>query len=450
MPQQSVSLAEFASIARNLLNEGNQTAFARFVLSGIWGEDATQAIVDPMRNTLSNGHPVSVSRDYDSLLALVPSIPLRCTVYVYPISRHEDNLSTTIHISHSIDIDDHPTQVPIHRIPNIMFAKWGERHMIRAFFPDLYDKERAHSLLTQQEQETFYQSGLYPAIQELLPAEACEWPPSYRAELFRAQQSGGRLSFGTKAVGDWAVSPLGPAVRRHLVANGYRWGGSLIFLLQIRGTKHGTSHGLHAQGAREGLDDYLRENHIPRHATEIGKWWIDVGLVFRSDIGHCLQWRTDSHRYVYHFTSSTDVENATRVTLPGSSKYSRDMVSHLPLVSGCRVAPGVRAAGCHELQYFQLYTTDKALTYNPEGRNHGKTLKSTQALGSTHPTPFGDGLYKVYTDAITSNASHARLEVRVPYGRALDVLLFFPTGLMRNSLLSFTKTTWWYVFEMPL
>ncbi len=106
MPQKSVSLAEFASIARTLLNEGNQTAFAQFVLTGIWGEDATQAIVDPMRNTLSNDHAVSVLRDYDSLLALVPSIPLQCTIYVYPVSRHEDNLCTTVHISHLIDIDD--------------------------------------------------------------------------------------------------------------------------------------------------------------------------------------------------------------------------------------------------------------------------------------------------------------------------------------------------------
>ncbi len=321
--------------------------------------------------------------------------------------------------------------------------------MIRVFFPALYDKERAHALLTKQEQEAFYQSGLYPAIQELLPSEACEWPPSYNAELFRARKGKG-YSFGTKAVGDWAVSSLGPAIRRHLVANRYYWGGSLLFLLQIRGTKHGTSHGLRAENARQALGRYLSENHIPRHATAIGKWWIDVGLEFHSDFGHCLQWRTDCHRHVYHHISSVDVENATRVTSLGSSKYGRDMASHLPLVSGCRVEPGARAAGCHELQYFQLYTTDKALTYNPEGRNHGKTMESIQALGSTHPTPFGDSLFQVYTEAIMSNASHARLEVRVPYQHALDVLLFFPTRLMRNSLLSFTKTVWWYVFEIYL
>src|SRR4029077_16246075 len=115
---------------------------------------------------------------------------------------------------------------------------------------------------------------------------------------------------------------------------------------------------LQQESGRQALYRYLDENHIPHHATRIGQWWIDVGLEFRSDFGHCLQWRTDCHRFVYHLVSETDVDNATRVTSPGSSKYYRDMVAHLPLVSGCRVTPGIRAAGCHNIKYFQLYTTD--------------------------------------------------------------------------------------------
>lgn len=102
MQTQTVSLAQFSAIARNFLDENNQTAFARFVLTGIWGEDRTQAIVDPIRNTLPDRHPVTITRDYDSLLALVPDLPLQCTMYVYPVARNEDHLRSNIHLTHSV------------------------------------------------------------------------------------------------------------------------------------------------------------------------------------------------------------------------------------------------------------------------------------------------------------------------------------------------------------
>ncbi|KAF9033679.1 hypothetical protein BDP27DRAFT_1374970 [Rhodocollybia butyracea] len=63
------------------------------------------------------------------------------------------------------------------------------------------------------------------------------------------------------------------------------------------------------------------------------------------------------------------------ITSLGSSKYSRDIVSHLLGVSGCQIEPGVRAAGAFEAVYFQLYSTDKALTYNPEGIITGNSCR---------------------------------------------------------------------------
>lgn len=196
------------------------------------------------------------------------------------------------------------------------------------------------SLLTQEEQTVFYDFGLRPAIQELMPAEASEWPTSYASQLFLARKFKGALSFGTKAVGEWNVLLLGGAIRHHLVRHGYNWGRSLLFLLQVRGTKHTTSHGLSANSAEQALDHFFNEISIPMHAAEDGEWWIDVGVEFWSELGCCLQWRTDHHGHIYQFISDTDAERANRVTKLGSSKYARDMVAHLPSVSGCRVTPG--------------------------------------------------------------------------------------------------------------
>lgn len=77
-------------------------------------------------------------------------------------------------------------------------------------------------------------------------------------------------------------------------------------------------------------------------------------------------------------------------------------------------------------------------------------MLTAHALGPIHPTPFGDSLFKVYTEAIETSASHARLETRVPFSQALSVICFFPSQLMRSSLLSFSKTVWWFVIKLCL
>ncbi|KAF9033687.1 hypothetical protein BDP27DRAFT_1374978 [Rhodocollybia butyracea] len=98
------------------------------------------------------------------------------------------------------------------------------------------------------------------------------------------------------------------------------------------------------------------------------------------------------------------------ITSLGSSKYSRDIVSHLLGVSGCQIEPGVRAAGAFEVVYFQLYSTDKALTYNPEGNHHGKFMSISEAMGVKQPAPFITGLQKLFVEAMDMNTLNARIE----------------------------------------
>lgn len=77
-------------------------------------------------------------------------------------------------------------------------------------------------------------------------------------------------------------------------------------------------------------------------------------------------------------------------------------------------------------------------------------MNTAQALGPTHPTPFGNSLFKLYTEAIATNASHARLEIQVPFNQVLGILRSFSSQLMQNSLLLFSKTVWWFVIKFSL
>ncbi|KAJ3924830.1 MAG: hypothetical protein NXY57DRAFT_1044611 [Lentinula lateritia] len=135
--------------------------------------------------------------------------------------------------------------------------------------------------------------------------------------------------------------------------------------------------------------------------------------------------------------------NASRITSLGSSKYQKDIVSHIMDVAGCRIEPGSRAQGEYEAVYFQLYTTDKAITYNPEGRHHGKAISTNLAMGPTQPPTFISGLFELFTDAMTRNSSNARIEVRVPIRHATRVLVTIDVDLVRRNLLAFPRSTWW-------
>lgn len=333
--------------------------------------------------------------------------------------------------------------IPIHRIPNFEFGYWGQRHMIHIFFPGLLAEGRVGSQLTKDEKTKFYEFGLRPSIFSLLRQDVSDWPATYDAELFRAKKRSGYMSYQTKVLPQWILPFLADTIRAELVLNGVDWGEDLFFTHTIRGTKHGTQHSRNHDAAVEALSEYLEDAKIPQEATEVGEWWIDVGMEFCSSHDACLQWKTSSHFHIVQEVLQIPDNHASRITSVGSSKYARDLVSHLTAVSGCRIEPGAQAEGPFQATYFQMYTTDKAITYNPEGRHHGKAITMDGAMGKTQPPVFIEGLFDVYTSAIHNNSSNARVEVRVPFAQATTVFMRLNTNIVRESLLSFTRSEWW-------
>lgn len=302
------------------------------------------------------------------------------------------------------------------------------------------------SQLRKEEKATFYEKGLRPAIESYLPQDISDWPSTYESEVFRAKRKTGQLAYGTKVVPRWVVPNLADAIRDNLTDAEIPWGGSMFILHTIRGTKSATRHACEADDARLALGEYLTDADIPEAATTSGTWWIDVGMEIMTEYLECLQWRTSSHFHITRAVLGISEAHASRITKIGSSKYSRDMASHLTAVSGCRIEPGSQAEGEYRAIYLQMYTTDKALTYSPEGRNHGKAITMAAAMGPTQPPNFISGLFDLYSSASENSPSNARVEVRVPIEHATSVFLNIGGDLLRDSLLSFTTEEWWSVF----
>ncbi|KAF9470635.1 hypothetical protein BDN70DRAFT_901951, partial [Pholiota conissans] len=437
----SLTVAEFVSLAKQLYQSGDMASFTRFVLNGL--HEHVQHQVDPIKNALEDDHEIYALRDYDSLLGIHSNICVQTALTMYPVSKFEDTLTRNIHIKISFNnqFGEH-SNVPVHRIPNLCIAKWGTHNMIRVLLPGLYNGQRRNPFLTQEELATFYEKGLRPTAVRLAGPSASEWPPSYSAEMFRARGKNGTLSFQTKTLPSWRVGPLGDCLRTCLASNGVSWGAGLVFLHQIRGVKGSSGHSVTADAATEAMDDFLLENSFIDDALLTGDWWVDVGLEIASIDEQCLAWRTDSHYHVAKDALKITEHHARRITRPGSSKYIRDMTSHLPSVSGCRISPGVRAQGPYEALYLQTYTTDKAITYRPEGSHFGKFLRGEDII-SGKADDYCRGLYDLYRQATDKNPSRARIELRVPMQHASRVLLDVDIDHFRDGLVIFDPIVWW-------
>lgn len=266
--------------------------------------------------------------------------------------------------------------------------------------------------------------------------------------MFRARGRRGQLSFTTKMIPDWCVEDLGDHIRDSLTENGYSWGTGLVFLHQIRGVKHSTTHEFDTSSARPALEAFLVHNHLDIDTLSSGgQWWIDVALEIGSSDGQCIAWRTDSHFHVVKKVCKLKTEVADRITKPTSGKYTRDLTSHLPSVSGCRISPGPQARGRYGVEYLQLYTTDKSHTYHIDHNHYGKYITCSDVLKGK-AGDFVVSLYQLFVRASMAICSQARIEVRVPIQHATTVLYNLDVEEMRRSLVSIPRVVWWYVFRL--
>ena len=465
LPHLPMSVSDFCQRAEELRNE-DHAKFVKFVLTGKDGQ--RQAVVDPIVDSVIPTERMQLTRDYDSILGMCPDIQVLGSLTVYPLAKREDTLTRNTHFNYLFDrggvryififnpnliaetVLQRRFDIGIHKVPNICLGKWGTHNMLRVFIPALYSEERRPQL-SQDEQRIFYEDGLLPAIQMLSPVSATEWAPTYKDLMFAARRENGQLSFHTKVVPPEVVSKLADQIRAHLEDNGHQWGHGLVILHQIRGVKESSMHAVSYAASDQAILAFLREHQLLteedydiRTLTDLddSSWYIDTGLQLASLEGRCLQWRTDGHCDIVARVCGLPEHKAVRITTPGSSSYSRDMASHLPAVSGCRIVFGKTTQGDYKASYLNMYTTEKALIYNPDKGHFGKYVTCEQILKGTGDD-FAENLFQLYRRAIPKNYSLARLEIRIPLQFACDVFLDFDRELIRSSLLSFHPNAWW-------
>jgi len=106
LPIVSHTLEEFIIRATALWQENDTTdLFTRFVLTGEFVDDdgmRKQAFVDVLQNTVDDDHPLSIKRDYDSVLGIASKILVDAPISVYAVPHPTFALKTSIHLTHPI------------------------------------------------------------------------------------------------------------------------------------------------------------------------------------------------------------------------------------------------------------------------------------------------------------------------------------------------------------
>ncbi|KAF9443967.1 hypothetical protein P691DRAFT_631072, partial [Macrolepiota fuliginosa MF-IS2] len=443
----SFTLSEFTARASAYCNAGDQDSFIRFVLNG----EYIDAFLDPIQNIVANDHPLTVSHDYDSAIGISDDILVDGPITIHTIPHSSHDLTSSIHMKYPITCGNTVTRVDYHRIPNFELGTFGSRHHIHIFFPGLWseDPNRAHRL-TAEQRALWYEHGIRPAIRRLLgEAIVSEWPATYNSERRRAEKNRGGYSWSTKIIERETVLRLAEQIRRELLddplldESDFVWAQGFFVMHTIRGVKHGNFHRADLASAEYYFEAFIKEANLLSDAGARGDWYVDVGIEISSNRSHCLQWMTDAHHHIVQQALRIPEQHAQRITQINSSKYSRDLASHLTAISGFRITPGRQAEGPFKAVYLQAYTTDKSVVYNPEGSHHAKFLSSKEALGQVQPSKTIDALYELYDEAKKMNFSKARLEVRVPYRFATQILLEFDPNVLRNCLCVFTRKEWW-------
>ncbi|KAJ3500113.1 hypothetical protein NLJ89_g9934 [Agrocybe chaxingu] len=440
LPIYNCSVEQFCTTAKTLLEE-DQASFVRFALTG--QHEGRQAVIDPIQDRMTPFEPITVHRDYDSLLGIDTDIRCTANLTISFIPKKEDTLTKNIHMTHVFEGPELPFSAPVHKIPNLALGGYERHTVLRVLIPGLYNEDRNSPQLTQDELKEFYELGLRPAASQLLANGAANWPASYSNEMWRARSRTGTLAFQTTMFPGWLAVYLGDYIRMFLEENGRAsWARGLCFLYQIRGTKGGYEHEPTRAAAAVSLGELLEDYDFPPDQASYGKWCVDVGLEVRSVEEDCVAWQTSSHFHIFKNIARVTEYHAARVTTPGSSKYTRDLTSHLTAVSGCRIPPGPMAQGEFKVSYFQMYGTEKSVVYRPDGHHFGKYLTCEDVLKGKADN-YIVNLYRVYGDAIKHNQAMARVEVRVPLDHAADVLLNLDLQLLRQSLICMDPVAFW-------
>ncbi|KAF9522442.1 hypothetical protein CPB83DRAFT_899623 [Crepidotus variabilis] len=416
---------------------------ARFALTGITPDDSELVAVDINPDLLgASERDPFVRRDIDSVLGYTEENPVRDAIHYFPYPNLSRTLERSVHIKHSVMIDDEWTSYEPSTVPNVHFGHFGHRHSIRLFFPHLKSDDRTSVRLQGEELEALYNLGIRPAAENTLARCVHDWPGSFSTAEWKDRNASSGFSYSSVVIPADSIQEFSTELRFLAdTEEQLAWARDFFWGVEIRGVKDMCSHPITAT-----REEKARLLNLVLHQvdTRHGTWYADVALEFMQ-AGQALIWTTVGHQRLMEHLLGMDPEDAARYASGRNTRYARDTSTHILALSGFRAdfsAEATGGVGHNFVAYAQGYMTDKQQTYHPEGGKYSKTLTVKLAVIGNPPGWCQSGL-RVMGDAADKVDVATRFEKRLPLVCVEDAFSQVDMTVVKDCMVCYKRELWW-------
>ncbi|KAG1759446.1 hypothetical protein EDD22DRAFT_981038 [Suillus occidentalis] len=334
----------------------------------------------------------------------------------------------------------------MHKIPNMPLGKVQQRHVVRIFFPRLYNAEWPVDQLPQEKLALIYDRCLRPTMLEIVPESRDKWPTTYAAAFAQSRSCTGSLAFSSTDIPWYRLELVATTLLAKLTGLGPAFRDA-YFGHELRGTKGATIHNGEDEDERRLAMDDLFE-HVNVNSLNFEQWHVDVALTI-SIPDHVVTWRQSSHHELLsHLMPDASPQQISRL-INNKARFHLDRALQIKEFAGFR-ATTTRCAGASGLLYVQAYCTEKNVTYslNPGifRRRQAKELlqKETEARLIRDMDAMSNIFYECAGEGeVEGRDGCARLEIRVPLTDAMNSLSTLPEELIRRSVIAIDRRVWW-------
>lgn len=417
---------------------------------------------------------IEIWQDIDSMNAVVPIVGLTedWPFSVYLLSNFKDTVTKSIHIETVITYRNQDISVGIHEVPNLCLGKFNLRDKINVMFPGLYNPGGSRAVSVSN-MEKWYNLLLRPALLEVGEYGPTELPPDYASARANGQSIvNGQFTFGSVEVPGDRVEDLcrtlGRLAEEDEQCCDFR---GLLFYIERRGVKERTRY-LLPRDATEEEQLGLRLEAMRKMFLPFPEWvfedhppYFDVGMEYLHP-EHTVRCLRSGHARLmqYVFPRMGDVLATATV---GRQAYYYDSFAQLYEIAGARMDIRNKNPAFEGAQYYQIYFPElKTFSYRLGTKNIYAVRNAQVTLPNKEATFLGH-LGKILSMLKVVVGNHqarqpddplpsalrgtTRMEVRVPYYLAADVMKGYPSDdVMRAALITFDPHLLWLVVYSPL
>lgn len=244
-------------------------------------------------------------------------------------------------------------------IPNLAFAKIGQRGKCNIMFPAVYLEGlgvRGH--ISKSLCVRFYEEVLHPSLVALDNEHMAHWFPTYAAAERAMRDKRGQYRFSTVEWPAFLMIDLVHQIREH--AAHIREFRGMFFYHEKKGIKGGSVHDPNDENEiKDAFDEVTACYDLNNMTTaEQHQWYVDVGIEVRQP-KHVVQWNTMHHHSILR-NVLRGCSDADLAVLSRTSGRDVDFNGQLYDFAGFRKSLGRRGAESGVV-YVNVYTTDKTV-----------------------------------------------------------------------------------------